>query len=104
MQNINGNKKHKTQNANRKKSKTQNALFKTQNAKNAFITKNYNILYHFFCIKKRIYMCKRKTQNTFFNRWHKMQKIKNALLAVSGVVQNIVLFALVAFAWLLCFL
>lgn len=48
-------------------------------------------------------MCKRKTQNTFFNRWYKMQKIKNALSAVSGVVQNIVLFALVAFAWLLCF-
>lgn len=49
-------------------------------------------------------MCKRKTQNTFFNRWYKMQKIKNALSAVSSVVQNIVLFALVASAWLLCFL
>ena len=33
-----------------------------------------------------------------------MQKIKNALSAVSGVVQNIVLFALVVLAWLLCFL
>ena len=33
-----------------------------------------------------------------------MQKIKNALSAVGGVVQNIVLFALVVFAWLLCFL
>ena len=82
----------------------QNALFKTQNAKNAFITKVYNILYHFFCIKKRIYMCKRKTQNIFFNRWCKMQKLKNALSVASSVIQNIVLFALVAFAWLLCFL
>lgn len=49
-------------------------------------------------------MCKRKTQNTFFNRWYKMQKIKNALSAVSGVVQNIVLFTLVVLAWLLCFM
>ena len=48
-------------------------------------------------------MCKRKTQNTFFNRWCKMKKIKNALLAVSSIVQSIVLFALVVFAWLLCF-
>ena len=48
-------------------------------------------------------MCKRKTQNTFFNRWCKMQKIKNALSAVSSAIQNIVLFALVVLAWLLCF-
>ena len=33
-----------------------------------------------------------------------MQKIKNALSVVSSIVQNIVLFALVVFAWLLCFL
>ena len=78
-------------------------MSKTQNAKNAFITKNYNTLYHFLCKKKRIYMCKRKTQNTFFNRWYKMQKIKNALSVASTVMQNIVLFALVVFAWLLCF-
>ena len=32
-----------------------------------------------------------------------MQKIKNALSVVSSVIQNVVLFALVVLAWLLCF-
>ena len=104
MQNING-PAPKTQNAKyRRLPKTQNAKRKTQNAKNAFITKNYKLLYHFFCKKKRIYMCKRKTQNTFFNRWQKMAKIKNALQALCNAMANIILFGLVVLAWLLCFL
>ena len=49
-------------------------------------------------------MCKRKTQNTFFNRWYKMQKIKNALQALCNAMANIILFCLVVLAWLLCFL
>ena len=49
-------------------------------------------------------MCKRKTQNIFFNRWYKMQKIKNALQALCNAMANIILFCLVVLAWLLCFL
>ena len=49
-------------------------------------------------------MCKRKTQNTFFNRRYKMAKIKNALQALCNAMANIILFGLVVLAWLLCFL